>query len=117
VGFAQACAILAERHAAGSRPWASWGNYDRRQFERQCAADDVTYPFGPRHVNAKALYAEVHGLRPMGMARALTHAGVALEGRHHDGADDAWNIAALVLAIIDPLLDRVGDEREPRAVR
>jgi inhibitor of KinA sporulation pathway (predicted exonuclease) len=35
----------------------------------------------------------------MGMARALTHAGIPLEGRHHNGADDAWNIAALVLRL------------------
>jgi len=31
------------------------------------------------------------------MAAALKIAGLALEGRHHRGEDDAWNIAALVL--------------------
>ncbi|MFC3862567.1 hypothetical protein ACFOPQ_17525 [Deinococcus antarcticus] len=30
------------------------------------------------------------------MARALRHAGLPLEGSHHRGADDAWNIAALI---------------------
>lgn len=120
ISFAEACAYLVERHDAGSRRWASWGDHDRKQFQRQCAADDVAYPFGPGHLNAKARYAEAHHLRrPMGMARALAHAGIPLEGRHHDGADDAWNIAALVLTL--PLDDdwlhaRVGDEREPRAV-
>jgi inhibitor of KinA sporulation pathway (predicted exonuclease) len=99
VSFAEACALLVERHEAGSRRWASWGEYDRKQFERQCAALGVPYPFGPRHVNVKAAYAEAHGRRPMGMAQALSHAGLPLEGRHHDGADDAWNIAALVLSL------------------
>jgi hypothetical protein len=31
------------------------------------------------------------------MAGALRIAGLPLEGRHHNGSDDAWNIAALVL--------------------
>jgi inhibitor of KinA sporulation pathway (predicted exonuclease) len=58
----------------------------------------------------------------MGMARALAHAGLPLEGRHHNGADDAWNIAALVLTLVDAGVwpgsrPRVGHEREPRAVR
>jgi inhibitor of KinA sporulation pathway (predicted exonuclease) len=33
------------------------------------------------------------------MARALEVAGLPLEGRHHRGEDDAWNIAALVLQL------------------
>jgi hypothetical protein len=36
------------------------------------------------------------GQRP-GLTLALRKAGLPLEGRHHDGADDAWNIAALIL--------------------
>ncbi len=33
------------------------------------------------------------------MAQALDTAGLPLEGRHHRGEDDAWNIAALVLGL------------------
>jgi inhibitor of KinA sporulation pathway (predicted exonuclease) len=33
------------------------------------------------------------------MAGALEFAGLPLEGRHHSGEDDAWNIAALVLGL------------------
>jgi inhibitor of KinA sporulation pathway (predicted exonuclease) len=32
-----------------------------------------------------------------GMAQALELVGLPLEGRHHRGDDDSWNIAALVL--------------------
>jgi inhibitor of KinA sporulation pathway (predicted exonuclease) len=99
VSFAEACRWLAKDHAAGVRPWASWGDYDRHQFTRQCAATGVDYPFGSRHTNAKAAFTEARGLRRRpGMAQALELAGLPLEGRHHCGADDAWNIAALVLA-------------------
>jgi len=98
ITFAQACKLMAVDFAAGVHCWASWGDYDRKQFERQCQATKTPYPFGHRHVNAKAVFTEAHGLRKRpGMAEALNVAGLPLEGRHHRGDDDAWNIAALVL--------------------
>ncbi|MFD0370407.1 exonuclease domain-containing protein [Streptomyces sp. NPDC059071] len=106
VGFAEACRILADEHDARRRPWASWGDYDRRQFDRQCRAAGTPYPFGRPaergHTNAKAVFTEAYGLRRRpGMAGALRIAGLPLEGRHHRGEDDAWNIAALVLDLVD----------------
>ncbi|MCD7438321.1 exonuclease domain-containing protein [Streptomyces lincolnensis] len=98
VSFAEACRLLAAEHRAGVRAWASWGDYDRNQFLRQCRATGTAYPFGRRHTNAKAVFTTAHGLRKRpGMAQALGIAGLPLEGRHHRGEDDAWNIAALVL--------------------
>jgi inhibitor of KinA sporulation pathway (predicted exonuclease) len=98
VSFATACELLAAEHQSRSRPWASWGDYDRRQFARQCQDSGTGYPFGKCHVNAKAVFARAHGLRTRpGMGAALRIAGLALEGRHHCGADDAWNIAALIV--------------------
>ncbi|WP_018657881.1 3'-5' exonuclease [Actinomadura flavalba] len=101
VGFREACALLEREHRAGARVWASWGDYDRLQFTRQCAASGVPYPFGARHVNVKAAHAAAHALpRRLGMAAALRHDGLPLEGRHHSGVDDAWNIARLALGVI-----------------
>ncbi|MGW4498961.1 exonuclease domain-containing protein [Micromonospora sp. NPDC004336] len=105
VTFAEACRILVEEHEAGHRPWASWGEYDRRQFARQSRADGVAYPFGypteRTHTNAKAVFATAYGLRRKpGMHHALQIAGLPLDGRHHRGEDDAWNIAALVLDLV-----------------
>lgn len=98
MSFPEACVLLAAEHRAGARPWASWGDYDRHQFVRQCRATATAYPFGRRHINAKLAFTEANGLRERpGMARALDMAGLPLEGRHHRGEDDAWNIAALVL--------------------
>ncbi|KUP97799.1 3'-5' exonuclease [Thermobifida cellulosilytica] len=101
VSFADACRLLAAEHRAAERPWASWGDYDRKQFLRQCSATGTPYPFGGRHTNAKAVFTEAHGLRRKpGMAQALAFAGLPLEDRHHRGEDDAWNIAALVLHLV-----------------
>ncbi|PAZ10024.1 DNA polymerase III [Streptomyces sp. SA15] len=100
VSFPEACRLLATEHRSGARPWASWGDYDRHQFVRQCRATGTPYPFGRSHTNAKAVFTEARGLRKRpGMAQALRIAGLPLEGRHHRGEDDAWNIAALVLQL------------------
>ncbi|WP_432116592.1 exonuclease domain-containing protein [Streptomyces sp. S1] len=100
--FTAACRLLATTYEAGRRPWASWGEYDRKQFTHQCRATGAPYPFGWRHTNAKMVFTEAYGLaRRPGMAQALEVAGLPLEGRHHRGEDDAWNIAALVLRIAD----------------
>jgi inhibitor of KinA sporulation pathway (predicted exonuclease) len=98
--FRAACALLENDHKSRFRAWASWGNYDLRQFKRQCVISNVHYPFSSRHVNAKQAFSGAYGLsRKLGMAAAIRHAGLELEGRHHSGADDAWNIAALILEI------------------
>ena len=100
ISFAAACRRLASEDQAGSRPWAGWGDYDRRQFLRQWCASGSEYPFGAGHTNAKAVFARIHGLRKRpGMAAALAIAGLTLEGRPHRGGDDAYNIAALVLQL------------------
>lgn len=99
MSFADACAQLVDEHEAGRRGWASWGDYDRKQFTRQCRATGVRYPFGARHTNAKAVFAGPG--RQVGMARALEVVALPLEGRHHRGDDDSWNIAALVLHMVE----------------
>jgi inhibitor of KinA sporulation pathway (predicted exonuclease) len=101
VSFQEAVGILLERHHSDSRPWASWGDYDRKQVQRQCSAISIGYPFGATHINAKAVFAESYALPRQGMDSALRHAQLPLEGRHHNGADDAWNIAALILTLIE----------------
>ncbi|MEV2274254.1 3'-5' exonuclease [Nocardiopsis sp. NPDC049922] len=102
VSFADACRWLVEEHGARERPWASWGDYDRNQFTHQCRVTGTGYPFGKRHTNAKRVFGAFHD-RPKGpgMHRALGMADLPLEGQHHRGEDDAWNIAALVLFLVE----------------
>jgi inhibitor of KinA sporulation pathway (predicted exonuclease) len=101
VPFAEACAFLQKEYKTHQRVWASYGDYDRQMFERQCAARGIPYPFSPTHLNIKTLFTLLRGMRhDVGMAQALKLAELPLEGRHHRGDDDAWNCAALVAALL-----------------
>jgi inhibitor of KinA sporulation pathway (predicted exonuclease) len=95
--FEQACRHLRDVHHARQRTMASYGDYDRLQFERQCRARSLPYPFGRTHLNVKNLLAIALGLpREVGLDRGLSMLGLPLEGTHHRGDDDAWNIATIL---------------------
>jgi inhibitor of KinA sporulation pathway (predicted exonuclease) len=86
--------------------WFSCGEYDRVKLGCDGRASlgglyGVKHSDNPfslmRHNNIKTLFALKHRLsKEMGMDRMLKHMGEKLEGRHHNGADDAWNIAKIV---------------------
>ncbi len=77
--------------------FCSWGDYDRRQFQQDCAFHQVEYKLPHRHLNLKKRFSERQGLRrKLGMAGALRKVGLPLEGTHHRGLDDARNIARLL---------------------
>lgn len=103
VPLREAFRILKKEYMSQRRVWASWGDFDRRLIERECEARHMGYPMGPTHLNAKTLFSLLHGMtREHGMARAMELLGLPLEGTHHRGHDDAWNIAAALSTLIGP---------------
>ncbi len=101
ITFQQACSILKKKYLSKERVWASYGDYDRRQFERQCQSFKISYPFGTRNLNVKSLFAIIHALpQEVGMEQALELLNLPLEGTHHRGGDDAWNIAAILSELL-----------------
>lgn len=102
IGFKEACAILKKNYLSQSRAWASFGAYDLKHFQRQCAAMGVGYPFSPSHINVKTLFALKKKLmHEEGMGGALKVLGIPLEGTHHRGVDDAKNIAKIFRWILN----------------
>lgn len=96
----EATRILIEEYDGHDRLFASWGDYDRNQFQRNCRAYDISYPFGPTHLNVKNMFAMSLGLpKEPGLDEALAKYGLPMEGTHHRGVDDAWN-TALVLSLM-----------------
>ncbi len=97
ISLEEACRILSEKFKSAERRWASWGDFDRSQFSRECKEKGVKYPFGLGHLNVKTLFSITHGLRKeLGMEAALQKIKAPLEGIHHRGCDDAWNIARVL---------------------
>jgi inhibitor of KinA sporulation pathway (predicted exonuclease) len=104
ITFTEACEILRREYQSRDRVWASFGDYDRTMFQKQCDAAGVPYPFGPRHLNVKTLFAITRGLpHEIGMSEALGLMGAPLEGTHHRGDDDAWNIAGILAELVNKL--------------
>lgn len=101
ISFADACTILKSKYKTKDRVWASYGDYDRRQFERQCQSHHVKYSFGPSHINVKNLFAIIYSLpQEVGMAEALKMLKWPLEGVHHRAVDDVGNIARILSEIL-----------------
>lgn len=93
--------MLKKEFRSQDRLWASWGDYDRRQFERVCREFGVGYPFGISHLNVKTLFSIAHGLdQEVGMDMGFQRLGQPMEGTHHRGADDAWNVAGLLCGLL-----------------
>jgi len=101
IDFAAACTLLREEYRSHQRTWASYGDYDRLQFLKQCEQWGIAYPFGPTHINVKNLLALQLGLkREVGLGRGARLLGLPFEGTAHRGVDDAWNIAAVLARVL-----------------
>ncbi len=101
IAFSEACKTLRKNYLSKERIWASYGDYDRSQFQKQCQSRSITYPFSNRHINVKSLLAVIYVLpREVGMAQALELLNLPLEGTHHRGGDDAWNIAGILSRLL-----------------
>jgi inhibitor of KinA sporulation pathway (predicted exonuclease) len=101
ISLGEACHILEQEYHSKERLWASYGDYDRHQFEQNCRLRHIPYPFGPGHVNVKSLFAIAHNLsHEMPLDEAMEALGFPLEGTHHRGEDDAWNIARILADLL-----------------
>ena len=89
-------ASFAQLHQAG-QTWGSWGKFDATQLARDCERHGAPHPLqGFEHVNLKRRFAKARKIKEVGMAKALQMVGLALDGSHHRGLDDARNIAKLL---------------------
>jgi inhibitor of KinA sporulation pathway (predicted exonuclease) len=102
ISFAEACKKLEQTYRSKhDKVWGSYGDYDRKMFERNCKDFGVQYPFGSTHFNIKSLLAMMSGLKKeLGMSQALDYLNIKLEGTHHRGVDDSINIAKILVNIL-----------------
>ncbi|MEL7504854.1 MAG: 3'-5' exonuclease [Cyanobacteria bacterium J06554_6] len=80
--------------------FCSWGEYDRKQFQRDCQRHGVGYPFAGGHLNLKTAFSASQGLhRKLGLQQALDQLDLTFKGIPHRGLDDARNTAQVVCAV------------------
>jgi len=98
--FDQVGPVLQEfslRHLQDNSIWASWGNYDKVQFEYDSARHGVENPTGHlAHANLKKLFAKQRNIKRVGMMGALRLLKIPHSGSHHRALDDALNIGAIL---------------------
>jgi inhibitor of KinA sporulation pathway (predicted exonuclease) len=91
--------------------WFSCGQYDKNMLSSKTQkgigalygiqADVNPFDF-MNHVNIKTEFAQMKGYKKeKGMGGMLEAIGEKLEGRHHNGADDALNIAKIVMYVLN----------------
>lgn len=73
--------------------FASWGYYDKKQFEKDCIVHDYPYPFGEDHTNIKEMFAKKY--KKCGVGKALSIIGLRFIGTPHRAGSDAINISRI----------------------
>ncbi|TPG74604.1 3'-5' exonuclease [Pseudomonas arsenicoxydans] len=77
--------------------WASWGDYDARQLERDAAfAACPSLLEGLPHFNARKWHAGLYDNRPKSLKQTVESMGLAWQGTYHRAIDDARNVAAII---------------------
>ncbi|MNG17185.1 exonuclease [compost metagenome] len=77
--------------------WASWGDYDARQLERDAGlAGCPSLLEGLPHFNARKWHAGLYDNRPKGLMQTVESLGLKWQGTYHRGIDDARNVASII---------------------
>ncbi|MBU4629212.1 exonuclease domain-containing protein [Pseudomonas sp. BF61] len=77
--------------------WASWGDYDARQLERDAAfAACPSLLEGLPHFNARKWHAGLYDNRPKSLKQTVESMGLAWQGTYHRAIDDARSVAAII---------------------
>ncbi|RON15606.1 3'-5' exonuclease [Pseudomonas frederiksbergensis] len=77
--------------------WASWGDYDARQLERDAGfAACPSLLEGLTHFNAWKWHAGLYDNRPKSLKQTVESMGLVWQGTFHRGIDDARNVASIV---------------------
>lgn len=77
--------------------WASWGDYDARQLERD--AGFVACPSllsGLQHFNVRKWHKGLYDDQPKSLKQTVESLGLVWQGTYHRGIDDAKNVASII---------------------
>ena len=99
IEFSAAIEILFTKYKSNRNVFASWGDYDRTAFVKNCNWNKIEYPFPNMHLNVKSLFAAKFGWNG-GVAKCAESLGLKFEGTQHRGVDDSRMIAKILLKLL-----------------
>jgi inhibitor of KinA sporulation pathway (predicted exonuclease) len=77
--------------------WASWGDYDARQLERDAGfAACPSLLSGLQHFNVRKWHKGLYDNQLKGLKQTVEAMGLVWQGTYHRGIDDARNVASIV---------------------
>lgn len=77
--------------------WASWGDYDARQLERDAGFAACPSLFsGLRHFNVRKWHKGLYDDQPKSLKETVESLGLVWKGTYHRGIDDARNVASII---------------------
>ena len=101
--FEEACNILKTKYKSKDRTWVSWGDYDRKMFEKMSKEYLTQYPFGPRHLNLKNCFSIFNGHlldKELDLISMSQFTQIPLSGTLHRANSDSFNIAKFYIDFI-----------------
>ena len=99
ISFSAAIEILLTKYKSNRNVFASWGDYDRTSFVKNCNWNKIEYPFPNMHLNVKSLFAAKFGWNG-GVEKCAESLGLKFEGTQHRGVDDSRMIAKILLKLL-----------------
>jgi inhibitor of KinA sporulation pathway (predicted exonuclease) len=99
VSLYQACEELKLRFKSDKRLWMSWGDYDRKQFNRNCKDYQISYPFSSLYMDVHALFSLIYS-EDLSMEDALKYLNLPLIGVPHRGDSDSRNVAEILIHLL-----------------
>ena len=77
--------------------WASWGDYDARQLERDARfAACPSLLAGLQHFNVRKWHKGLYDNQQKGLKQTVEAMGLVWQGKYHRGIDDAKNVASII---------------------
>jgi inhibitor of KinA sporulation pathway (predicted exonuclease) len=102
VHYAVACRRIMAKEGSLNRLLVTDSNGDVTSVREQCKLMGVDHPFGEDHLNVSTLFTLITGQREnLSLAEKLAVVGLKFEGRPHRADVDSFNIARLLVKLLE----------------
>jgi inhibitor of KinA sporulation pathway (predicted exonuclease) len=101
ISLKEACEHLMAHYISKEIVWGSWGDFDEKQFKRECLSKVIDYPFSDLHIDLQKEFSNLLKTKRLyGLTNALSEFDLEFEGRPHSAKYDSYNTARLYLNMI-----------------